>query len=86
MMVTIFDIFNFLFLLFGVAIMTSYLILGILAFIEIKRYKDATTFVDYSVLLTSDNAPTISIIAPAYNESATIIENIKSLLSLRYNN
>jgi len=86
MTVTLFDIFNFLFLLYGVAIMTSYLILGILAFIEIKRYKNATTFIDYSVLLTSDNAPTISIIAPAYNESATIIENIKSLLSLRYNN
>lgn len=85
MTVTLFEIFNFLFLLFGVAIMTSYLILGILAVIEIKHYKNATSFVDYSALLTSDNAPTISIIAPAYNESATIIENIKSLLSLRYN-
>ncbi|MGM0551277.1 MAG: glycosyltransferase family 2 protein [Bacteroidota bacterium] len=85
MTITIFDLFNFLFLLFGVAVMTSYVVLGLLAAIEIHRYKKATSFVDYNILLTSDDAPTISIIAPAYNESATIIENIQSLLSLRYN-
>jgi cellulose synthase/poly-beta-1,6-N-acetylglucosamine synthase-like glycosyltransferase len=37
-------------------------------------------------LASSEYAPTISIIAPAYNEGATIIENVRSLLAVHYNN
>ncbi len=32
----------------------------------------------------SSAAPPVSVIAPAYNEAATIVESVKSLLSLRY--
>src|ERR1700709_2252640 len=38
------------------------------------------------MLAASPNAPGMSILAPAYNEAATIIENVRSLLSLHYNN
>lgn len=41
---------------------------------------------DYAELLKTDNAPSIAIIAPAYNEEATIVQNVKSLLSLQYPN
>ena len=34
--------------------------------------------------LSSPFAPTVSVIAPAYNESLSIVENIQGLLSLKY--
>lgn len=37
-------------------------------------------------MLTSEFAPKLSLIALAYNEGFTIEENVKSLLSLNYNN
>ena len=41
---------------------------------------------DISQITSSPLAPSITIIAPAYNESLTIVENVRSLLSLRYVN
>jgi poly-beta-1,6-N-acetyl-D-glucosamine synthase len=40
----------------------------------------------YDAILSSPFAPTISVIAPAYNESVTIVENVKALLALYYPN
>jgi cellulose synthase/poly-beta-1,6-N-acetylglucosamine synthase-like glycosyltransferase len=37
-------------------------------------------------LLSSEAAPTISLLAPAYNESLTVTESLRSLLTLRYPN
>lgn len=37
-------------------------------------------------LIGSPMAPSVSLIAPAYNEGLTIVENIRSMLSLEYNN
>ena len=48
-------------------------------------YIRKNSFTDYSLIATSPNAPTFSLIAPAYNEGATIVENVRSLLSLYYN-
>ncbi|MCK4746037.1 MAG: glycosyltransferase, partial [Bacteroidales bacterium] len=41
---------------------------------------------DYNSIVSSPLAPTLSVIAPAFNESRTIIDNIRTLLSLYYNN
>jgi cellulose synthase/poly-beta-1,6-N-acetylglucosamine synthase-like glycosyltransferase len=41
---------------------------------------------DITQIMSSSMAPSISIIAPAFNESLTIVENVRSLLSLRYVN
>ncbi|MEP1033140.1 glycosyltransferase family 2 protein [Ekhidna sp.] len=37
-------------------------------------------------LIGSPMAPSVSLIAPAYNEGLTIVENIRSMISLEYNN
>ncbi|MBN9284907.1 MAG: glycosyltransferase [Flavobacterium sp.] len=66
--------------------MSSYLILAYLSAKELRGYLKKNSFVDYNVLLTSEFAPKLSLIAPAYNEGFTIEENVKSLLSLNYNN
>ncbi|MBF4491175.1 glycosyltransferase family 2 protein [Flavobacterium sp. JLP] len=84
---TIFShIFMILILGYAILIMSSYLLLAHLSVRELREYLKKNSFVDYDVLLTSEFAPGLSLIAPAYNESFTIEENIKSLLSLNYNN
>jgi len=75
-----------LILAYAILIMSSYLILAHLSVRELREYLKKNSFVDYNVLLTSEFAPSLSLIAPAYNEGFTIQENVKSLLSLHYNN
>lgn len=74
----------------GIIILTvfifgSYTALAIFSAIAMMRYMRKNSFVDYNVLLSSPLAPSISVIAPAYNEGKTIVDNIRSLLSLHYN-
>ncbi len=80
----VFNILNLIFLLYSAVVGTSYLVLGVLSMMEISRYKRKNSFVDYRQLLVNENVPSVAVIAPAYNESATIVENVKSLLSLQY--
>ena len=50
------------------------------------HYKHKNSFGSLEGIMSSPLAPSITIIAPAYNEGATIVENIRSLLSLHYVN
>lgn len=62
---------------------------GILAFISIletRDYMKKNNFVSTNKMLSSRIAPSISIIAPAHNESLHIVENVRSLLSNYYAN
>ena len=79
-------IYLILILAYAIFIMSSYLILAYLSARELKEYLKKNSFVDYEVLLSSEFAPALSLIAPAYNEGFTIKENVRSLLSLNYNN
>lgn len=78
--------FHYFFLVFTILIVGSYVILAIFSSLETIEYLKKNSFVDYKDLLTSDVAPSISIIAPAYNESLNIVENVRSLLSTHYVN
>ena len=80
------DLYILLILGYAILIMSSYLMLAYLSTKELRSYLKKNSFVDYDVLLTSEFAPKLSLIAPAYNEGFTIEENVKSLLSLNYNN
>lgn len=80
-----FHLYLVLILAYAILIMSSYLILAYLSAKELNSYLKRNSFVDYEVLLTSEMAPKLSLIAPAYNEGFTIEENVKSLLSLNYN-
>jgi cellulose synthase/poly-beta-1,6-N-acetylglucosamine synthase-like glycosyltransferase len=53
---------------------------------EIQKYLGKNSFADFRMLASSDHLPGISVIAPAYNEAANIIENVRSMLSIHYNN
>lgn len=72
--------------LYAVTITMVYLVLAIFSILEMRSYLKKTSFIDYKEILSSPFAPSISMIAPAYNEGLTIIENVRSLLSIQYNN
>jgi cellulose synthase/poly-beta-1,6-N-acetylglucosamine synthase-like glycosyltransferase len=71
---------------YTIAVMGSYLILGILSSFFARKYLKKNTFTDYLKILQSPEAPSVSILAPAFNEEHSIIENTRSLLSIRYPN
>ena len=64
----------------------SYLILGIFSAIALSKHLRKNSYVNYNSLVLSPLSPKVSIIAPAFNESKTIIDNVRTLLSLYYNN
>lgn len=63
----------------------SYVALAIFSALSMLKYIRKNSYIDYKVILSSPLAPSISVIAPAYNEGKTIVDNIRSLLSLHYN-
>ena len=69
---------------FALAIFTSYITMSFISGVEMVKYMRKNSFVDYSPVISSPFSPSVSIIAPAYNEGNTIVENIRSLLSIHY--
>lgn len=79
-----FDIFNNIFLYYALALFFAYIMIGILSTYELSAYIKKNKHFRYSTIRTYKILPTVSIIAPAYNEEQNIIDNIRSLLSLQY--
>lgn len=73
-------------LIYSGLLFLTYFILAAYSAAEMKRYLRKNSFIDYRDILTSPSAPSISVIAPAYNESMTIVENVRSLLNIHYVN
>lgn len=71
---------------YGVVLLSSYIVLSVLSIYSLRSYKLRSEHVKYEDLLPSFLSPTISLIAPAYNEQLNIVDNIRSLLSLHYSN
>jgi cellulose synthase/poly-beta-1,6-N-acetylglucosamine synthase-like glycosyltransferase len=83
---TIFSFFNYGILLYSIVLLAFYLFIGFYAVGGIRNYLRSNRFTDYRMLAASPYAPGMSILAPAYNEEATVVENARSLLSIHYNN
>jgi len=79
-------LFHYGFFIYAFAVISSYIILAVISLVEIREYQKKNNFVNYKDILSSTISPSISIIAPAYNESLNIIENVRSLLSNHYVN
>jgi len=78
------DLFNNFFLIYAILLFGSYFIIGILSTVELSYYQKKNKHFDYRSINNYGRIPSISIIAPAYNEEQSIVENIRSLLSLYY--
>jgi cellulose synthase/poly-beta-1,6-N-acetylglucosamine synthase-like glycosyltransferase len=79
-------IFGHVIFILTLIIFGSYLMLGIFSAIALRKYLRKNSYVNYNSLVLSPLSPKVSIIAPAFNESKTIIDNVRTLLSLYYNN
>ena len=49
-----------------------------------RRFLRKESYTDYKVIVGSELAPGVSVIAPAFNEGLTIISNVRSLLTFDY--
>ena len=73
-------------LFYAIVLMFSYILLGLVSLFALKKYLRESKHVKYNYLLPSFLSPSVSLIAPAYNEGLNIVENIRSLVSLHYSN
>lgn len=74
----------YLFLTYGGILMTLYITGIFLARRSIKRTKRRAVFLQTADIVSATDIPSVTIIAPAYNEGISIVENVKSLLSMQY--
>lgn len=77
---------NIIFVMFTTALFIVFTVMTYLSTKNSIHYRRKNSFNDLSKVMSSPLAPSISIIAPAYNEELTIVENIRSLMSLKYIN
>jgi len=76
--------FNYYLVYYSAAVNLTYLLLMLFSFIGVRIQVRQWIVKKMSFLFKKNILPSISIIAPAYNEEAGIIESINSLLTLRY--
>jgi cellulose synthase/poly-beta-1,6-N-acetylglucosamine synthase-like glycosyltransferase len=72
------------FLVILLIIVVSYALLAIVSVVAMRRHQLKNRYQSVDDLISSKYLPGISIIAPAYNEGLTIVENVRSILSLSY--
>ena len=77
---------NFVFFVFTLILFCLFSAMAYFSTRNSIHYRNKNSFTDITKIMASPLAPTITIIAPAYNEGLTIVENIRSLLSLQYVN
>ncbi|AFM42294.1 glycosyl transferase [Desulfosporosinus acidiphilus SJ4] len=76
--------FNYYLAYYSITINLIYLTLLALSYVNVKKQLKLWRIKSLSLLFKPKMLPTISIIAPAYNEEKTIIESANSLLNLKY--
>lgn len=81
----VFDFFGYVIFFYSMWLISSYLFMMLLAGLNVfkSRMYNLRSY-DRDLVFSSPYTPGVSIIAPAYNEEATIVENVKSLLEQDY--
>jgi cellulose synthase/poly-beta-1,6-N-acetylglucosamine synthase-like glycosyltransferase len=70
--------------LFSISYILFYCLLAAFSYYAIRKYLNNKNFIPSNVIIKSNHIPGVSVIAPAFNEGATVVYNVKSLLSLTY--
>ena len=63
---------------------TLYLVFCVIAYVRLRQHRRRWTARDLAAVMRSSATPAISIVAPAYNEEATLTDSVRSLLLLNY--
>ncbi len=85
------DVLHHTFLVVGIAFATysvlvnaSFMVLTGLALADITGYRRRLDFAGYDEWFRDPNTQGVSVLMPAYNESATIVQSVHAMISLRY--
>lgn len=65
---------------------TGYVLMSFVTFLGVVRYRRVLDAYNPEEALTSDSLPSITLIAPTYNEEATCVESVRAFLNLDYPN
>ncbi|WKY46184.1 glycosyltransferase [Eubacteriaceae bacterium ES2] len=76
--------FNYYIAFYAMSVNLIYLFLLIFSYVSVREQERMWNIKDMSLLFKKKMLPSISIVAPAYNEEKTIIESANSLLNLKY--
>jgi cellulose synthase/poly-beta-1,6-N-acetylglucosamine synthase-like glycosyltransferase len=80
------NLFEYLIIAYVALISAIYFLLMTLGYFTLRRYHARFKRAELSALLKSSLLPAVSVLAPAYNESATIKESVRAMLKLHYPN
>ncbi|MGJ9423697.1 glycosyltransferase family 2 protein [Aeromicrobium sp. CF3.5] len=69
---------------YSALINTSFLLLTLAAARDFVRHVRRVEFSGYDITFAGAVAPSVSVLVPAYDESASIVESVRALASLRY--
>lgn len=77
-------VFDLLLLAYFLTINTIYLVFSVAAYLHLRHHRRRWTARELGAVMRSPATPGISILVPAYNESANVVESVRSLLFLNY--
>ncbi len=77
---------EYLIFFYALAISSINLLLAIISIRETRKYIRNNKRIDDQAILSSPSVSSISLLVPMYNEEVSIIDSVRSLLSLQYNN
>ncbi|MCC5894723.1 MAG: glycosyltransferase family 2 protein [Alkalibacterium sp.] len=77
--------FNYFVLYYVISINTFYALLFIVSIRALYVDRKKKEYWSYDDMATSTYTPPLSIVVPCYNEAETVVDNVKALLSLAYN-
>lgn len=76
--------FNYTLAYYSLSINAVYMSLLVLSYVNVKKQARLWRIKNVSMMFRDKMIPSISIIAPAYNEELTVVESARSLLNLNY--
>ncbi len=82
----LFDVYQYLIFFYALTLVLIYTVLLILAYTRTKRILASKDNDLEEMMFESPFSPGISIVAPAYNEEVTIINNVSAMLTVNYPN
>lgn len=80
----IYTVLNYFFFTYGVVLFFIYFCFVLLAARAVKKTKKRSVFLQVNDIVSATDIPSVTLVAPAYNEGKTILVNVKSLLSIQY--